>query len=128
MDTESLNVYHRRAVQLADGMKLCQEDLTGYASAAALLAVHSCISYSDAVVVRLEDKRPKHDGHMQAVTSITKACRRAGVDGKGITHLQQLLSAKTAISYGDKLMDDARIAKLCIAAERFHVWAERILA
>jgi hypothetical protein len=30
-------------------MKLCQDDLSAYASAEALLAVHSAISYSDAV-------------------------------------------------------------------------------
>jgi hypothetical protein len=37
-------VYYRRATQLADAMKLCQDDMPAYASAAALLAVHSAIS------------------------------------------------------------------------------------
>ena len=45
-------VYYRRATQLADAMKLCQRDLSAYASAAALLAVHSAISFSDAMALR----------------------------------------------------------------------------
>jgi hypothetical protein len=128
MNAESLKIYHDRAVQLADGMRLCQDDLAAYASTAALLAVHSGISYGDAVLIRLEGKRPKHEDHRQTVALIEKACRKAGIDSKGITHLQQLLSAKNDISYGDKSIDDTRIARLCIAAERFHRWAERILA
>jgi hypothetical protein len=34
---------------------------------------------------------------------------------------------KTDISYGEKPVDDEKVTALCIAAERFEVWAERIL-
>jgi hypothetical protein len=97
MNAEGLRVYYDRAVQLANAMRLCQDDLSAYASAAALLAVHSGISYSDAVLVYLEGKRPRHEDHRQTIRLITKACNKARIDGNGITHLGNLLNAKTDI-------------------------------
>jgi len=122
-----LTVYHRRATQLADAMKLCQDDLSAYASAAALLAVHSAISYSDAVLIGLSGARPRGENHREAISALKRACSGARIDRQGILHLDKLLSAKTDISYCEKQVDNERIAALCIAAERFQVWAERIL-
>lgn len=123
----SLSVYHRRARQLASAMRLCQDDLAGYASAAALLAVHSAISFSDALLIGLGANRPSGEDHRQAVSALKRACTSAKIEPQGITHFQRLLSAKTDISYGDKAIDDEKVSALCIAAERFQVWAERIL-
>ncbi|MFP5248939.1 MAG: hypothetical protein ACLGP3_03835 [Acidobacteriota bacterium] len=122
-----LDVYHRRAMQLADAMRLCQDDLAAYASAAALLAVHSAISFSDAVLIALGGARPRGENHQQAITALKRACTREKVDQHGIKHFQSLISAKTDISYSEKRVDDKRIEALCITAERFQVWAERIL-
>ena len=123
----SFAVYYRRATQLADAMKLCRDDLPAYASAAALLAVHSSISYGDAVLIGLGGTRPRGENHREAVTALKRACTRAKIDQQGITHFQSLVSVKTDISYGEKQVDDERVAKLCITSERFQVWAERIL-
>jgi hypothetical protein len=120
-------VYHRRATQLADAMKLCQSDLPAYASAAVLLAVHSAISYSDAVLLGLGGARPRGENHREAVTALKRACTGAKVDHQGIAHFQRLLSAKTDVSYGEKSVDDDKVSALCSAAERFQVWAERVL-
>lgn len=120
-------VYHRRATQLADAMRLCQEDLRAYSGAAALLAVHSAIPYSDAVLLGLGGTRPRGENHLAAVTALKRACSGARLDHLGIAHFQKLLSAKTDISYGDKPVDDDKVTALCIAAERFQTWAERIL-
>jgi hypothetical protein len=120
-------VYHHRAVQFANAMKLCQDDFSSYASAAALLAVHSAISYRDAVLVGLGNTRPRGENHKEAITALKRACTVAKVEPQGIAQLQRLLSAKTDISYGDNQVDSERIEALCIAAERFQVWAERIL-
>ena len=120
-------VYYSRATQLADAMKLCQDDLSAFASAAALLAVHSAISYSDAVLIGLGGTRPRGERRQEAIAALKRACTGARVDHKGVAHLQTLLSAKTDISYGEKQVDSQRIAALCIAAERFRVWAEQIL-
>lgn len=120
-------VYYRRATQLADAMKLCRDDLPGYASAAALLAVHSAISYGDALLTGLGGARPRGENHREAVTALKRACMKAKVDQHGIKHFQSLVSAKTDISYGERRVDDERVEAICIAAERFRVWAERIL-
>jgi len=120
-------VYYRRATQLAAAMKLCQDGLSAYASAAALLAVHSAISYSDALLIGLGGARPRSENHREAITALKRVCTGARIDRQGIAHLQRLLSAKSEISYGEKQVDDERITALCIAAERFQVWAERIL-
>lgn len=123
----SFAVYHHRATQLADAMKLCQDDLPAYGSAAALLAVHSAISYSDAVLIGLGSARPRGENHRQAVTALRKACTSARIDHRGIAHFQSLISAKTAISYGEQPIDNEKSRALCVSAERFQVWAERIL-
>jgi hypothetical protein len=121
------STYYRRAGQLANAMKLCRDDLSAYASAAALLAVHSAISYSDALLIELGGKRPRGENHQDAVPALKRTCSKAKVDHQGITHLQTLLSVKTDISYGEKQIDNERIEKICIAAERFQTWAERAL-
>jgi hypothetical protein len=108
-------------------MKLCQDDLSAYASAAALLAIHSAISYSDAVLIDLSGVRPRSDNHLDAVQKLKRACRSAQLDQHGISHFQRLLGAKTEISYGDKSVGHEKTMALCIAAERFQAWAERIL-
>jgi hypothetical protein len=128
MPDASFAVYYRRAVQLANAMRLCRDDLSAYASAAALLAVHSAISYSDAVLIGLIGKRPRGEDHRHAVIALKRACAGARIDQRGISHLQLLMSVKTDISYGDQLIDNVRIEALCNAAERFQTWADRVLA
>ena len=98
----SFTVYHHRARQLASAMKLCQDGMSAYASAAALLAVHSAISYSDALLIGLGGTRPRGENHREAITALKRACTGAKIESQGITHLQKLLSAKTDISYGEK--------------------------
>jgi hypothetical protein len=120
-------VYYRRAIQLAGAMKLCQDDLPAYASAAVLLAVHSAISYSDALLIGLGDKRPSCEDHKKAVPALRRVCTGAKIEPRGITHLDKLLGAKIDISYGDKQVEDEKVTALCIAAERFQRWAEEIL-
>lgn len=127
MSEALFTVYYRRAIQLADAMRLCQDDLPAYASAAVLLAVHSAISYSDALLIGLGSKRPRGENHREAVAALKRTCSGAGIDHQGVTQLQKLLGAKTDISYGEMRVDDERVAALCIASERFQVWAERIL-
>lgn len=120
-------VYHRRARQLAGAMKLCQDGMSEYASAAALLAVHSAISYSDALLIVFGGARPRGENHREAITALRRACAGAKIEQQGITHLQKLLSAKTDISYGEKPVDEVRITALCEAAKRFQKWAEGVL-
>jgi len=123
----SFTVYHRRARQLAGAMKLCKDGMPEYASAVALLAVHSAISYSDALLIGLGGKRPRGENHQEAATALKRVCTGAKIEPQGIAHLQKLLSAKTDVSYGEKPVNEVRITALCDAATRFETWAERVL-
>lgn len=127
MDKPGLWVYHHRALQLADAMKLCRDDLASYAAGAAILAVHSAISYNDALLFKLSGKSFRGQDHSQAVTAIKKECARAKIKPEGVTHLNTLVREKTNVSYGENRVEDGRIKALCITAERFQAWAERLL-
>ena len=127
MDEIRVSVYHGRAAQLANAMELCHEDMAAYASAVGLLAVHCAISFGDAVLISLTGKRSHTQGHKQAITAITKACRKAKVSTDGIKHLAKLVGAKTDVAYGDKAVEDERIEVFLESARRFQAWAERLL-
>ena len=120
-------VYHNRALQLANAMQLCHDDMTAYCSAVALLAVHSAISYNDAVLIKLTGQRSRSQDHEQAVAEIKKACKKKNIQADGIRHLDKLVGAKTDIAYGDEEVDNQRIEVLYVAAARFQTWAERLL-
>jgi|ERR1019366_2999216 hypothetical protein len=123
----SVGVYRSRALQLAKAMNLCWSDLSSYAAAAALLAVHSAISYNDALLIKLTGRRPRSRDHKQAVKAIIRACEKAEIPRAGIQHLDQLVNAKTEVSYGEKEVDDERVRILCVAAEQFYRWVEPLL-
>jgi hypothetical protein len=108
-------------------MQLCQDDMSAYASAAGLLAVHCAISYNDAVLIGLGGTRPRGENHREAIAALKRACTKAKIEQQGIAQLQKLLNAKTDISYGDKQVDDQQTTALCNAAKRFETWAERVL-
>ncbi len=108
-------------------MKLCQDGMSEYASAAALLAVHSAISYSDALLIGLGGKRPRGENHRDAITALKRVCTGAKIEPQGIAHLQKLLSVKTDVSYGEEFVSEVKISALCDAAMRFETWAERVL-
>jgi hypothetical protein len=123
----SVELYHGRALQLANAMKLCRDDLPSYAWAAALLAIHSAISYCDAVLIKLDGRRSHSQDHGQAVAAVIKACKKRKIQAEGIRHLDKLVGAKTNISYGDEQVGRETVEVLCLAAERFQAWAERLL-
>jgi hypothetical protein len=124
----SVTVYHDRALQLADAMKLCLDDLVSYASAGALLAVHSAISYNDAVLLKLKGRRSQTEDHRRAAATLFRVCRERNIDVQGCHHLKKLLSVKTDISYGDRIVDSETAEALCSSAVRFQTWAERLLS
>ncbi len=127
MNEISVGVYHSRALQLAKAMKVCWADLSSYAAAAALLAVHSSISYNDALLVKLTGKRPRGRNHKQAVEAIKEACNKAAILGDGIDDLKKLVDEKNRVSYGEEEVDNERVHKLCLLAEQFYGWVEPLL-
>jgi hypothetical protein len=122
-----IRVYHGRALQLANAMNLCHAGIETYASAVALLAVHSAILFSDAVLIRLTGQRSHSKNHRKALEAITEACKNAKIRTDGVKHLHKLMSAKTDVSYGDKEVDEQTVQVLYVAAGRFQAWAEHVL-
>jgi LmbE family N-acetylglucosaminyl deacetylase len=108
-------------------MELCHDDMAGYSAAVGVLAVHSAISYSDAVQIKLSGKRTKPQDHQRAVRATKAACQSARIESRGVAYLEKLLSAKTDVSYGDARVDNRRIEFLYQAARAFRAWAESIL-
>jgi hypothetical protein len=128
MDEILIRVHHDRALQLANAMKLCHDGMPTYGSAVALLAVHSAISYNDAVLIRLTGQKSRSQDHRRAIVAIRKACKKnRNIQTDAIKHLDKLLGAKTDVAYGDFEVDHQKIEFLYVAAERFQTWAERIL-
>ncbi len=107
---------------------MCKDDLKTFAAAVALLAVHSAISYSDAVILRLGGKRPKSENHRDAITELKRACTHKKIDYRlGIRQFEKLLGAKSDISYGSDVITDEKVVALCTAAERFEAWSEKTI-
>jgi hypothetical protein len=128
MDEIRIRIHHDRALQLANAMKLCHDDMAAYGSAVALLAVHSAISYNDAVLIRLTGQRSRSQNHRLAIVAIRKACKKKrNIQTEAIKHLDKLVGAKNDVAYGDEEVDSQKIEFLYVAAERFQAWAERLL-
>ncbi len=94
----NLSIHRGRAEQLANAMELCHDDMPHYSAAVGLLAVHSAISYNDAIQIKLTGKRAKSQDHQRAATATEAACRRARMDTPGVRHLKNLLRVKTHVS------------------------------
>jgi hypothetical protein len=94
-----------------------------YIEALPHLAVHSAISYADAILIGCVGRRGSDGNHKETLTALRKLCdsKRRSVDG--LKHLAWLLGNKTELVYGDKNfdMEEAKSAKL--HAERFVTWA-----
>ncbi len=119
--------FETRARQLMDAISLLQEDLSSYASAVALLSVHSAIAYNDAIQIKISGTRKSFDDHRQTAIATRKLCRSKGYDCDGLRHLETLLGRKSEFSYSETLTlpDVAYVA--VTHARRFESWALQIL-
>ena len=119
-------VHHRtRAKAFFDAMRLVSDDLPSYGEAVALLAVHSAISLSDAVVVAMIGARSNAQDHVAASKPLETLCQKKRLDRSGIKHLSWLLHRKTRFAYDDDVVVYAEIKLAAIAASRFRAWVYR---
>jgi hypothetical protein len=121
-----VEIFLERAKQLSEARKLIELD-TEYASATALLAVHSAIALNDAILLKLSGRIFRGEDHMAAVREVTKRCRARRLDTSGITQLKALVAAKTRISYGPQSVTFAYAYELSVASRRFAVWSYKRL-
>ena len=91
---------------------------------AALLAIHSAISYSDALRTGFGAKGLTSGDHHTAVNALRQFLRPNQVDG--LRHLKQLLAKKSAIAYGSRRLAYEDYEDVLSRTERFIRWANRI--
>jgi hypothetical protein len=119
-------VFLERANHLSAARRLVADD-ADYTSALALLAVHSAISWNDAVSMKLIGSVAKSEDHMVAALVLEKQCASRRLNRDGFKHLKNLIQQKSRVSYGDqRTTPDAALA-LAVNAERFERWARQTL-
>jgi hypothetical protein len=116
--------YIRRATDFLEGMQLTRND-KDYWNSSALLAIHSAVSYSDALRKGLGDTKLSSDDHRKAAESLEQALSSHGLsDQTGLKHLRYLLSKKNLIAYSDRRLERTDYEALFTKAERFAHWAD----
>ncbi len=115
--------YLNRAVDLFDAMILLQDD-QAFRNSSALLAIHSAISYSDALRAGLGDEKLAADGHDKAADTLQALVARYPQHRSGVSHLRFLLSKKNVVAYSAKRMEHSDYESLFTRAGRFAKWAD----
>jgi len=118
--------YIQRATDFLEGMQLTRND-ESYWNSSALLAIHSAVSFTDALRLGLGDRSLPSDDHKKAADSLQKimSTRNAG-EQTGLGHLRYLLSKKHLVAYGDRRLEHTDYETLFTKAERFAKWADKI--
>jgi hypothetical protein len=123
MSALTVEHYLQRARDFFLGMHLVR-DADAYRNSAALLAIHSAVSFSDALRTGLGDVRLASDNHDQAADSLRRLLVPKRVElGNGLNHLKNLLASKSGVAYGNERLSDNELRKLILGAERFSAWA-----
>ena len=117
---ERAEAFHRSAELLGDD----PPDRL-YAPAVGLLAVHSSISMTDALLIQFDTGRSKSEDHATAAQALEKLCSAKGHDKSGVKHLRELIRNKTRFSYGEALVRDEEFKKAKLRMEQFFKWAYR---
>jgi hypothetical protein len=119
-------VFLERANHLSAARRLVADD-PEYTSALALLAVHSAISWRDAVSMKLVGSIAKSKNHMGAVLVLEKHFASRKLNRDGFKHLKKLIQEKSRVSYEDRRTTPDVAFALAISAERFERWAIQVL-
>lgn len=126
MDALRVEHYIGRASDFYQGLELLR-DADDFRHSSALLAIHSAISYSDALRTGLGEERLDAEDHRTAMASLRQGLVRHRVaDFSGFTHFEYLMSMKSFVAYGGERLDERRSQRISLAAERFANWAWRV--
>jgi hypothetical protein len=118
--------YIGRADDFYRGLELIRGE-QDYRCSSALLAIHSAISYSDALRVGLGETQVHADDHRGALASLKRllGSRRIKDEG-GFAQFEYLISMKTFVAYGNQRLDEKRWMRINLSAERFANWVWRV--
>lgn len=126
MPPVTIQHYIQRATDFGRGMRLTLDD-DSYKNSSALLAIHSAISYADALRVGLGDRQLSSDDHKTAADTLKQLlASRPLADQAGLGHLQYLISKKSGVAYGDQRLDTKIHQMVITKAERFAQWANNV--
>jgi len=118
MQETLVQLYLNRAEDMFDAMILLYGD-QAFRNSSALLAIHSAISYSDALRAGLGDEKLAADGHDKAADTLQALVARYPQHGSGVSHLRFLLSRKNVVAYSAKRMEHSDYEALFTRAGRF---------
>lgn len=121
-----LDVFIERGDQLSQSRKL-MADSPEYSSALALVSIHCAIALNDALLVKLTGKHDIAADHMIAAKRTKKQCSSKKIATNGIKHLEELLRAKTRVSYSDERTTFETANRLAVASERFEAWVRPLM-
>jgi hypothetical protein len=124
MQAVEVEHYIRRATDFLEGMQLTRAD-SDYWNSSALLAIHSAVSFTDALRIGLGDTNLSLDNHRRAADLLDKLLSlRNSVDQRGLKHLRFLLSRKNLVAYEKRRLERTDYEALFTQAERFAHWAD----
>ena len=126
MQAVQMQHYIQRATDFLEGMQLTRNDQS-YLNSSALLAIHSAVSFTDALRLGLGDQSLASDDHKKAADSLQKMLSTRNTDEQtGLGHLRYLLSRKHLVAYGNRRLERTDYETLFTKAERFAKWADKI--
>jgi hypothetical protein len=117
-----------RAEAFGAGMAhLGDYDLEAFAPAVALLAIHSAISFADAVFVTAKGQRCNEQDHASAIRELARLCAARRFDDAGVAPFRWLIKHKNDVAYLEKRVDINQVKLARLNAERFGIWARKHL-
>jgi hypothetical protein len=121
-----LDVFIERGDQLSESRDLMKGS-PEYSSALALVSIHCAIALNDALLVKLTGKHQMAADHMTAARRTRKQCSSKKIPSLGIKHLEDLLKAKTRVSYSNERTTPDTANRLAVASERFEAWVRPLM-
>lgn len=94
-------------------------------NSAGLGAVHSAISFADAVLASVAGLRSRENDHGAVVALLDE--RVAAFDGGSRRQLVGLIRSKNSVEYEHRLVTDSEAAQLVDSARRFARWARPLV-
>jgi hypothetical protein len=123
-----VQTYLAKATDFLDGMKFFAEAQDQrYRYSSVLLAVHSAISYGDALSLGLGRISTASQNHRSRVAELRKLLvERQYKSLNGLNHFESLLRDKTDVAYTSKRITEKQASALIDHAQRFSIWANTV--
>ncbi len=94
---------------------------------AALLGIHSAISYADALRTALGDTDLSAEDHLKAAARLKQVLAERKVeDVSGVQRFSTLVKQKSAIAYGKNRTSENDLKAIVESCRRFSVWINRM--